>query len=59
MFSRISCGDSMVLDLTAQYNELEETGRLLYSPASHNINALKEALLVFHKQGGVKERAAR
>ena len=49
----------MILDLTAQYKELKENGRLLYPPAPHDINAFKVALMLLHKQGGVKERAAR
>ena len=52
-------GDSLVMDLTAQYAELERSGRFRFTPPSHIINAFKEALLKLPDDGGVKGRAMR
>lgn len=52
-------GDSLVMDLTAQYAELERSGRFRFTPPSHVINAFKEALLFLPDEGGVRGRAVR
>lgn len=47
------------MDLTAQYEELERTGRFRFTPPCYIINAFKEAILELPEEGGVCGRAQR
>ena len=49
----------MVLDIGAQYDELEKNGEFLFTPPAHVMLAFKEALMEYADEGGLQGRAER
>lgn len=47
------------MDLAAQYNQLETTGEMRFTPPIHILNALKEAIMELSDEGGIQGRALR
>nr|XP_002121769.1 uncharacterized protein LOC100182814 [Ciona intestinalis]XP_026690076.1 uncharacterized protein LOC100182814 [Ciona intestinalis] len=50
---------SLVLDLAAQVDVLDNTGQFRFTPPTHAMLAFKEALTEFHEEGGVLGRSKR
>lgn len=50
---------TLSLDLFAQWQALEETGQFRFTPPTHVLLALQQALLELEAEGGVSARAAR
>ena len=50
---------SVSLDLLAQWRGLEENGQFRFTPPTHVILALEQALKELHREGGVAARGAR
>ena len=51
--------DNLCMDLYDQWNYMEQTGRWRYTPPTHVVVALLEALTQFEKEGGTKARYKR
>ncbi len=50
---------SLALDLAAQYRAMAETGQYRFTPPTHVLAALREALLIHEEEGGVEGRGRR
>ena len=48
-----------MLDVGAQYDELESTGQFKFTPPAHILMAFKEALMEYSDEGGLEARALR
>jgi len=53
------CNVGLVLDIGAQYDELERSNQFRYTPPTHVMLGFKECLLEYSDEGGLKGRAAR
>lgn len=49
----------MVLDIGAQYDELEKSGEFRFTPPVHVMLAFREALMEHAEEGGMEGRAER
>ena len=59
LVSRKGFARSLSLDLVDQYESLESTSQFRFTPPTHVILALQQALVELSEEGGVKGRAAR
>ena len=49
----------LVLDIGAQYDELEKKNLFLHTPPTHVMLGFKECLMEYFSEGGLESRAAR
>ena len=49
----------MVLDIGAQYDQLEKNEQFRFTPPTHVMLGLKECILEYVDEGGMRGRAAR
>uniref|UniRef100_H2ZEY8 Alanine--glyoxylate aminotransferase n=1 Tax=Ciona savignyi TaxID=51511 RepID=H2ZEY8_CIOSA len=56
---QIGMNQILTLDLAGQYQELERTRQFRFTPPTHVLLALKEALLELEDEGGVEKRMKR